>query len=109
MPSISCGRNVIRRCRWWHALVVETSSESGGFVLGFRIDPYEKLADVYKEIKTLHEVFTSNPLFGVKYTVEEKTESIAERTVQRKMDDVEVFIRFDALSAQPVYIAPLLG
>jgi len=59
-------------------------------VLGFRIDPYEKLADVYKEIKTLHEVFTANPLFGVKYKVEEKAESLSERTVQRKMDDVEV-------------------
>jgi Bardet-Biedl syndrome 5 protein len=40
--------------------------------IGFRVDPYDKLQDVAKEIKTLHEVYSSNPVFGVKYTIEEK-------------------------------------
>ena len=47
-------------------------------------------SEVFKEVKTLHEVYSSTPMFGIKYTVEEKPASIAERKVERKMDDVEI-------------------
>lgn len=91
----------VRDSKFGHALVVETTARSGGYILGFRIDPYEKLGEVFKEIKTLHEVYGSTPIFGVKYTIEEKPQGIAERKVERKMDDVEIVEdeHFDALAS----------
>lgn len=45
-----------------------TSTElSGGFVLGFRLDPEEKLRTLYKELTSLHEVYSNSPTYGVEY------------------------------------------
>jgi hypothetical protein len=41
------------------ALVVETSQQSGGYVLGFKVDPRETLDYVHKEISSLLQVRTS--------------------------------------------------
>lgn len=46
--------------------------QSGGYVLGFKIDPVEKLQEAVKEINTLHRVYSANPIFGVDYEMEEK-------------------------------------
>lgn len=119
----------VRDSKFGHALVIETTQASGGYILGFRVDPYEKLAEVYKEMRTMHDVYAHTPIFGIKYTIEEKVRererearrregceiarmllsfpcrsllcicssfcsvqptSIAERKVERKMDDVEI-------------------
>lgn len=101
IPYLQMKTIKVRDSKFGHALVVETSASSGGYILGFRIDPYEKLSEVYKEIKTLHEVYSANPLFGIKYTVEEKPEALKNWKVERKMDDVEIIEddHFDALAA----------
>lgn len=39
-------------------------------MLGFRIDPLEKLDEVVKELKNLHEIFSKSPIFGVEFTIE---------------------------------------
>lgn len=36
-------------------------------MLGFRIDPEEKLHVLYKELVSLNEVYTNNPIYGVEY------------------------------------------
>lgn len=46
--------------------------QSGGYVLGFKIDPLEKLQESVKEINSLHKVYSANPIFGVDYEMEEK-------------------------------------
>lgn len=51
--------------------------QSGGYVLGFKIDPVEKLQDALKEINSLHKVYSANPIFGVEYEMEEKVSDIA--------------------------------
>lgn len=121
IPYLQIKAIKVRDSKFGHALVVETSPRSGGYILGFRVDPYEKLTEVFKEIKTLHEVYSTTPIFGIKYTIEEKPQSIAERKVERKMDDVEIVDdeHFDALASyyadgeknvdrEPVF-APELG
>nr|CAD7440018.1 unnamed protein product [Timema bartmani] len=59
----------IRESKFGTALVVESAEQSGGYVLGFRIDPAEKLHMVYKELSSLHKVYSLNPVFGVQFTV----------------------------------------
>jgi hypothetical protein len=44
-------------------------------VLGFRIDPVEKLAAVQKELISLHQVYSATPVFGVDFSIEEKVSS----------------------------------
>lgn len=104
IPYLQIKSIKIRDSKFGHALVIETSSKSGGYILGFRIDPYEKLQDVFKEVKTLHEVYAANPIFGVKFAVEEKPSSLQERKVERKADDVEI-LEDDHLDALAVYYA----
>mmetsp|Transcript_20285 Transcript_20285/g.28509 ORF Transcript_20285/g.28509 Transcript_20285/m.28509 type:complete len:318 (-) Transcript_20285:545-1498(-) len=102
IPYLQIKAIKIRDSKFGHALVIETSAAyAGGYVLGFRVDPYEKLTEVFKEIKTLHEVYSASPLFGIKFSVEEKPNSIQERKIDRKVDEVEIIDddHYDALAA----------
>ena len=45
--------------------MIETLQQSGGYVLGFKIEPAERLKDVAREIYRLHHVFSQSPNFGV--------------------------------------------
>ena len=38
--------------------------------IGFRIDPPEKLEEIFKELRNLHDVFSTCPVFGVDFTFE---------------------------------------
>ena len=58
------------------ALVIESSEISGGYVLGFRVDPQEKLEQVYKEISSLHKIYSDNPIFGVEYSRTDKVSNM---------------------------------
>lgn len=47
--------------------MVSSTELSGSYVLGFRVDPEEKLRTLYKELTSLHEVYSNNPIYGVEY------------------------------------------
>ncbi|KPP70577.1 Bardet-Biedl syndrome 5 protein-like [Scleropages formosus] len=81
----------------WHANMNESFNVSipylqitGGYVLGFKIDPLDKLQDVVKEINSLHKVYSASPIFGVDYEMEEKPQPLEELTVEQPADDVEI-------------------
>ena len=46
----------VRDSKFGTAFVIETTAASGGYVLGFKIDPKETLEYVHKEINTLWQV-----------------------------------------------------
>ena len=58
--------------KYQHCLFV---FQSGGYVLGFRIDPPEKLHEAVKEIQSLYKVYSSAPVFGVEFEVDDKVGS----------------------------------
>lgn len=62
----------IRDSKFGPALVIDTLPQSGSYTLGFRIDPAEKLHDVYQEVLSLFQIFSVNPIFGVEYKLEDK-------------------------------------
>jgi len=68
----------IRESKFGPALVVECVESCGGYVLGFRIDPKEKLQSVHKELLSLQKVYGQVPLFGVQFKVGEQVEPCAE-------------------------------
>lgn len=57
----------LRESKYGLALVIQTAQTAGNYVLGFRIDPQERLQDLYKELSSLHIVYSETPIFGVNY------------------------------------------
>lgn len=60
----------IKNSKFGPTLVIVSTESSGGYVLGFRVDPPAKLYTLHKEILTLLKTFEKFPIFGVDYTVE---------------------------------------
>uniref|UniRef100_A0A158P6E8 Bardet-Biedl syndrome 5 protein homolog n=1 Tax=Angiostrongylus cantonensis TaxID=6313 RepID=A0A158P6E8_ANGCA len=58
----------IRESKFGLALVIETTTQSGEYVLGFRIDPVERLQQVCKAIQALHKAANIRPIFGVTFS-----------------------------------------
>lgn len=80
----------IRDSKFGKALLVETSRESGGYILGFRVDPEERLRELHSEITSLFKVFGANPIFGVDFSIEEAQPDLEQLKIQRRQDDVEI-------------------
>nr|XP_013117706.1 unnamed protein product [Stomoxys calcitrans] len=68
LPYMQIANIRIRESKYGPALVIQTAETGGGYVLGFRIDPIERLTEIYRELISLHTVYTENPNFGIVYT-----------------------------------------
>ncbi|XP_058889685.1 Bardet-Biedl syndrome 5 protein homolog isoform X4 [Acipenser ruthenus] len=90
IPYLQIRSIKIRDSKFGLSLVIESSQQSGGYVLGFKIDPLEKLQDAVKEINSLHRVYSTSLIFGVDYEMEEKPQPLEELTVEQAQDDVEI-------------------
>lgn len=80
----------VRDSKFGMALVIETSQSSGAYVLGFRVDPGDRLEPVAKEIQSLHKLFAPNPIFGVEFSVEEKAPELEQLKVAPAVDQVQI-------------------
>jgi len=65
LPYIQIRNIKVRESKFGVALVIESSEASGGYVLGFRLDPIEKLNAVFEELHNLFVAHSLNPDFGV--------------------------------------------
>lgn len=90
IPYLQIKSLKIRDSKFGNALVVETTPKSGGYILGFRIDPSEQLSKVYKEVFSMYTIYSSEPVFGIKYTVEEKSSTQELSRVPTINDDIEI-------------------
>uniref|UniRef100_A0A1B6DL88 BBSome complex member BBS5 PH domain-containing protein n=2 Tax=Clastoptera arizonana TaxID=38151 RepID=A0A1B6DL88_9HEMI len=69
LPHIQIASVKIRESRFGPALVIESSTQSGGYVLGFRLDPPTKLHSVARELSSLHAIHSEKPEFGVQFVM----------------------------------------
>mmetsp|Transcript_805 Transcript_805/g.1892 ORF Transcript_805/g.1892 Transcript_805/m.1892 type:complete len:349 (+) Transcript_805:281-1327(+) len=90
IPYVQMKSVNVRDSKFGPALVVHTTQRSGGYILGFRVDPAEKLKEIFKEVDSLFQVFSVNPIFGIEFSVEERASSLSSVTVRRESDDVEI-------------------
>lgn len=94
MTSIS-----VHKTQFGDALVIQTTSESGGFKLGFRIDPVEMLKTVEEEMKMLYGVYAKKPNFGVTYTkTANKEEKAPEKREKIQIVNTSQMEHFDTLT-----------
>ncbi|CAF0794727.1 unnamed protein product [Brachionus calyciflorus] len=108
IPYLQMKAVKIRDSKFGVALVIETLPTSGNYVLGFKIDPEDKLKDVFKEISSLYKIFSSSPIFGVDFEVEDRTQTIEEARVNsmiQKSDDVEIEQSDEHVDAFAAYYA----
>ena len=77
----------VRDTKFGIAMVLEADT----MVLGFKVDPYDALKKVVKEIQSLHQVCNSCPIFGVEYSVtDEGGEGPATHTTDVIQEEVEL-------------------
>lgn len=69
LPFMQMQNLRIRESKYGLALVIQTAQTAGNYVLGFRIDPQDKLHEVHKELSSLYAVYSQTPNFGVNYDV----------------------------------------
>ena len=88
----------IRDTKFGVAMVLEAVK----LVLGFKVDPYDVLKKTVKEIQSLHQVYSSCPIFGVEYSDVDEGEEPATPTSDAIQEDVElVHTRSDTLAVSP--------
>uniref|UniRef100_A0A1I7XAH9 Bardet-Biedl syndrome 5 n=1 Tax=Heterorhabditis bacteriophora TaxID=37862 RepID=A0A1I7XAH9_HETBA len=82
----------IRESKFGLALVLETTSQSGEYVLGFRIDPSDRLQQVCKTLQALHKNSSIKPIFGVTFLRDKppSPRSAPVDTIDHLEEDVEV-------------------
>ncbi|XP_002734271.1 BBSome complex member BBS5-like [Saccoglossus kowalevskii] len=105
VPYLQMRTVKIRDSKFGLALVLETSVQSGGYVLGFRIDPVEKLQEVVKEIQSLHRVYSASPVFGVEFENEDKPQGLEDLMIETVQDDVEIVNEDEQSDAFAAYFA----
>lgn len=105
IPYLQMKSVKIRDSKFGLALVLETSQQSGGYVLGFRVDPGEKLQEAAKEIQSLQKVYSASPIFGVEFETEEKPQTVDEVTIDPVQDDIEIVSEGEGTDAFAAYFA----
>ncbi|CAB3233117.1 unnamed protein product [Arctia plantaginis] len=65
MPYITIESISVRDSKFGEALVFVVRPSSGGYVLGFRADPRERLRPLLTELQALHRAYTEKPIFGI--------------------------------------------
>ncbi|XP_063696029.1 Bardet-Biedl syndrome 5 protein homolog [Culicoides brevitarsis] len=75
LPYMQVSNIKIRESKYGPALVIQTTDSGGSYVLGFRIDPPEKLTEVFKELSSLYSIYSEAPIFGVFYEQKQKNET----------------------------------
>lgn len=90
IPYLQMASVRVRTSKFGPALVVETRASTGGYLLGFRVDPHERLDEVFETIQTLYRVYAENPMYGIVYSVESTPQTLQSLKVERKEDEMEI-------------------
>eukprot|EP00599_Poterioochromonas_sp_BG-1_P007307 CAMPEP_0173151600 /NCGR_PEP_ID=MMETSP1105-20130129/11680_1 /TAXON_ID=2985 /ORGANISM="Ochromonas sp., Strain BG-1" /LENGTH=178 /DNA_ID=CAMNT_0014067013 /DNA_START=471 /DNA_END=1004 /DNA_ORIENTATION=- len=90
LPYLQIRSIRLRDSKFGKALVLETFAKSGGYILGFRVDPQDRAQDVFKEISSLYQIYFNTPVFGVDFTVESETPPIAQLLQPKINEDAEI-------------------
>ncbi|EDW59748.1 BBSome complex member BBS5 [Drosophila virilis] len=98
LPYLQIEALRIRESKYGPALVIQTAETAGGYVLGFRIDPVERLNGLFKELGSLHTIYTEQPNFGVHYDpldARKRQAAAAEEAAQATQFKIEEYQELD--------------
>jgi len=98
IPYLQISTVKVRDSKFGTALVIESSWRSGGYVLGFRIDPEDKVRTVAKEITKKIHLFMKSPVFGVQFSVEsdkKETSSLSNKKTDSERSSIKEDVEID--------------
>ncbi|KAL0240918.1 hypothetical protein GEMRC1_006154 [Eukaryota sp. GEM-RC1] len=84
IPYLRISNVKVRKSKFGPALVIQTCPAAGGFVLGFRVDPPEKLTSISQAIHNIYELFKDSPVYGVVFVTEETAPPLEQLKVKVK-------------------------
>ncbi|XP_014210145.1 Bardet-Biedl syndrome 5 protein homolog [Copidosoma floridanum] len=88
MPYLTLASIQIKKSKFGPTLVVVSTEASGSYVLGFKVDPVEKLYSLHKDITSISAAYNKSPIFGVEYIFEHQSMPQSEQ-VTEKFTEVE--------------------
>lgn len=104
IPYMQIQRVTVRMSKFGRALVIDTSPRSGAYMLGFKCEPDERMANLTKEMQAMHSTFTQSPEFGVEYSVEEAQAPLEARIEAPVVDDIAILDSEDTSDAWAAYV-----
>ena len=104
IPFIQIRQIRIKNSKFGTALVLDVYRQGGGFVLGFRLDPKEKLKQLYNELGSLWTAYSARPNLGVRLQAEGAPEELNLPALTGD-DDVEILHAIDNQDAFVAYYA----
>jgi Bardet-Biedl syndrome 5 protein len=90
IPHIQIMAVKCRETKFGPAFVVETSAYAGSYVLGFRIDPPDRVLELYKELNSMWKLYSAAPVLGVTYELEQAPSTLDQAAIQRVVDGLDV-------------------
>ncbi|XP_017790163.1 PREDICTED: Bardet-Biedl syndrome 5 protein homolog [Habropoda laboriosa] len=83
IPYLIIANITIKDSKFGPSLVIASTETSGGYILGFRVNPIQKLHTLYKEILMILKTFEKCPVFGIDYTFEHQAALQQESNVEQ--------------------------
>lgn len=105
LPYIQIKTLRVRESKFGKVLVIETYTRAGGYILGFRVDPIDKLDGVLSELQNLHQTYSNSPIFGVEFTVESAAPNLENIIKPRIEEDSELIDDGEDIQALASYYA----
>ncbi|ODM88251.1 Bardet-Biedl syndrome 5 protein, partial [Orchesella cincta] len=87
IPFLQIAEIKVRDSKFGKALVIETTEFGGNYILGFRIDPKEKLQSVYKSLLSIHDTYMAYPEFGVEFNPDRKDR--LHRAITEEVEEID--------------------
>lgn len=109
LPYLQVNGIRVRESKFGVALVIESTEASGGYVLGFRIDPVERLHSVYSELLNLYNVHAMNPNLGVQHALDLDSMTVGKQysnTLDNFASDESEFVE-ESAEGENLFIAVL--
>ena len=70
--------------------MLETFAKAGGYILGFRVDPQDRINEVFQEINSLYQIYSVGPIFGVDFTLENEAPNLEQLLQPKVTEDTEL-------------------
>ncbi|CAH8849900.1 unnamed protein product [Trichobilharzia szidati] len=108
IPFLHIQMITARDSKFGEALVFQTTRQVGSYLLGFRIDPRDRLVKVLKQLGSLHNLYIKNPVLGIEMMSkkEEITHVIKD---ENENEDADTEDHYDILSTYLADVSKLKG
>ncbi|XP_076163679.1 Bardet-Biedl syndrome 5 protein isoform X1 [Ptiloglossa arizonensis] len=83
IPYLIIANITIKSSKFGPTLVIVSTESSGGYILGFRVRPLQRLHTLYKEILMLFKTFEKFPIFGIDYILEHQAPVQQELSIEQ--------------------------